>query len=255
MAFAILYELFVLKAKGSVEPLVVSKTDKTALEKPQWIRGDEFTLRIHLLGPGDTEFSPLVGEQIDAGDQIVFAGKPAATPEQTDALFSATPFTEVLSGGQYYYEATLDLSADNLKTAIAATGNNQLAVLCDIEIENSDNSRRKTFQFGAIVRAQAYKGTESDPGTGNVLYPAPGALALVTGVPNFYVLITGLTGGGSTKLDGIATTALAAGYLACAKISGNLKFYQLQAGAAGAGDVAPADYDAGTNNKKWVQVL
>jgi hypothetical protein len=68
--------------------------------------------------------------------------------------------------------------------------------------------------------------------------------------------ITGLTGGAG-KLESIATIAVTPGFLVAVHIGASLNFYQLQAGAAdiGADDIAPLDYDAGTNSKKWVKVL
>ena len=69
--------------------------------------------------------------------------------------------------------------------------------------------------------------------------------------------ITGLTGGGSSNLDGVHTIGLPLNIVASTVIAGALGFYQLQAGAANVvgGDIAPLDYAAGTNSKKWVKIL
>ncbi len=70
--------------------------------------------------------------------------------------------------------------------------------------------------------------------------------------------ITGLTGGGSTKLDGVATAAKTAGYIIVLVVSGSAQIWQLQAGTDaedGAYVVRPDDYNAGTNAKIWVRLL
>jgi hypothetical protein len=72
----------------------------------------------------------------------------------------------------------------------------------------------------------------------------------------YFPAITALTGGTATCLDGIATVTIPLLFVAQLVINSSASSYQLQSGAAntGAGDIAPADFDADTNNKKWVKV-
>jgi hypothetical protein len=82
--------------------------------------------------------------------------------------------------------------------------------------------------------------------------------AAIAAAVTFYPSLTGLTGGGSSNLDGLATTAFAVGTLREFVIPGQGKVsYQLQSGTAAAnspGIIHPTDYNASTNAKIWVEV-
>lgn len=72
--------------------------------------------------------------------------------------------------------------------------------------------------------------------------------------------ITGLTGGGATKLDGIETTSLAANsVLALVRVDGVPKGFLLiesnEAEDVPAGKVRPDDHDDVTNMKLWLQLF
>ena len=73
--------------------------------------------------------------------------------------------------------------------------------------------------------------------------------------------ITGHTGGGATKLDGLATTGLALGTVVLLCISDVIQIWRLEVGTEGdtedaaAGLVKPDDFDAATNAKVWIQRL
>lgn len=75
--------------------------------------------------------------------------------------------------------------------------------------------------------------------------------------------ITGLTGGGSTKLDGLVTTDVAVGRLINLVINNGtideLQFWKLYAGTdaedTGSGIVRPDDYDGSDNAKVWKRML
>ena len=70
--------------------------------------------------------------------------------------------------------------------------------------------------------------------------------------------LTGLTGGTATDLDGVATASLAVGLIRMTLVSGELGFYELQAGtdAESSPDVIrPDDYAASANEKIWKRVL
>ena len=70
--------------------------------------------------------------------------------------------------------------------------------------------------------------------------------------------IIGLTGGGNTKLDGIATTGLAVGtiILVYDESSGETRIYRLSDTTGSVSDsipivIVPDDYNATTNHKVW----
>jgi hypothetical protein len=66
--------------------------------------------------------------------------------------------------------------------------------------------------------------------------------------------ITGLTGGGATNLDGIATTSLVTSVLVAIKIAGAISFYRLEAGTDAESSptvIRPDDFNAVSNAKVW----
>jgi hypothetical protein len=74
----------------------------------------------------------------------------------------------------------------------------------------------------------------------------------------FASAITGLTGGGSANLDGIASLNLSVGILRAVVVSGVLRIYRLEAGTtaeAAPGVVRPDDFAGTSNEKVWIQVL
>lgn len=76
--------------------------------------------------------------------------------------------------------------------------------------------------------------------------------------PRFYPDITGLTGGGTTKLDGIVTVGVTAPVVAVIYVSSELQFWRLASGTtaeASPSVIRPDDYDASTNAKVWTRVL
>jgi hypothetical protein len=259
---AIVRDLFINKANGQIEPLATSLTNIAQPNAPDYVSRDVFTQRIWFCDPGPSIYQPLQANPIDAGDSIVFDGKPASDPTAADALFSATDFEEVqigvplasiaipsgqggagysgtlsvaitggggsgatatatASGGvitaivltnpgsgytslptvevtgstggagctpvatldglvQTYYEATCDLTPDNLAAAIAATGNGQLQIVCGVQVQNAGNTARLTYVFAGIVQATPWTGAEGAPATGDPPYPPPASI-LVTG--------------------------------------------------------------------------
>jgi hypothetical protein len=112
-------------------------------------------------------------------------------------------------------------------------GNRESLLQAAVEVRN------RVIQSSALVPAPAsdyYTGTQS-----NAAF-----------VQNQYN-ITGLTGGGASNLDGIATTAITTALVAL-RLSGALAHYRLEGGtdAESSPDVIrPDDYDGSTNAKVW----
>jgi hypothetical protein len=82
--------------------------------------------------------------------------------------------------------------------------------------------------------------------------------AMGTTAPRYIPAITALTGGGSTALDGLATTALSATYLVNLLISDAQVGYVLRAGTDAESSpniIRPDDYNASTNAKVWKKCL
>jgi hypothetical protein len=257
MALQIVANLFINKAAGQIEPLATSLINIAQPDAPDFVTRDNVTVNLWFCDPGATTFDPLQPNPIDAGDVIVFDGKPANDVSAADALFSGTDFEEmvmgvpismmlviengganyvnpsgaVVGGGgngatvtltqtdgvitgavvtgagidftsvpeivitdtgpgagavivaelsaalQYYYTTDVDFTADNLTAAVAATGNDVLAVICGVQVQNAGNTQRITYLFEANVYYTPYQGTEGAvAGTGDPPYPPPGQL-------------------------------------------------------------------------------
>lgn len=63
--------------------------------------------------------------------------------------------------------------------------------------------------------------------------------------------MTGLIGAAPANLQGLTTVQLPTGFIAKFVMGNQYKIYQLRAGGGG---LQPADYDAGTNNRSWVEI-
>jgi len=158
-------------------------------------------------------------------------------------LASALSWAKSGTGTNTVYAFALNLNTDEINTAFTAEPDSIPAMLEVQWIIGSIITSCATLPV--TIHNDVIRGDEGVPTAGTPAYPPPDM------VPRFYPGITGLTGGGSTKLDGITTAGVDLGVVACCVISGVLEFWQLQAGAASGGDVAPADYDPASNNKKW----
>ena len=181
MSFSTVYEVFIRKSLGSDNPLVRSKADASPVDPPKWVAGNTFTLRVHFCDDPATPLNPLVGSQIDAGDQIIVMGKlPDAL--SGDALCNALAFTEVHVAGEYYYEAVLDLDVDTL---IAAVGADTTTLSFEVRVQTAGNVKRLSYLFPASILPRVYQGTEAGSPSGNIEYPAPNEIMLI-GAPMNY---------------------------------------------------------------------
>ncbi len=75
--------------------------------------------------------------------------------------------------------------------------------------------------------------------------------------PRYYPDITGLTGGGATKLDGIPTLDLTVPVMVMVYLSAELQFWRLNSGTDAESSpsiIRPDDYATG-NHKIWTRVL
>lgn len=116
-----------------------------------------------------------------------------------------------------------------------------------------------TLIFAVRVENDVIRGDEGVPTSGVPAYPLPAAL-LVQHVNSGKALgITGLTGGGSTKLDGIVVTAGMVGRIVEVEDATYPGFWQLQAGtnaeSAALGYVRADNYATTTMEFVWVQIF
>jgi hypothetical protein len=119
---------------------------------PPLMQGDKYTLALHFGRQGNAGWEVV---QIDGGDSIVLEG--LKQDYSGSPLFSVDGFTEAGTGADLRYEGTLDLSGNDLGTALVSA---ELAVRFDIAVE--DASLRARVQVDATVRKQVYSGVPSD---------------------------------------------------------------------------------------------
>lgn len=175
-----------INSPGANSNLLNGTSNVLLATRPNWVSGDKFYLRLWFrtkgsLGGTSSSYT------LQTGSAIVVAGKSDLTA--TDALFSATGFTQQTSGSDVYYEALLDLNTAQLATALTSVGS--VSVYLDIEVQNSDNSRRLTWRNAITITKQAYAGTEGTT-LGNPPYPASSEVAVNTPAGGLQKCISGV---------------------------------------------------------------
>jgi hypothetical protein len=198
------------------------------------------------------EFQFVSGGQaslLPAGTTVQCGIKLLAAPNwEGNFLTSTTGFsTPGTSAG--YYTAILPIVGAAIKTALQIgndPANDLATVQCEGQVAWTPPGSAYpllTQNFPVNLNNSVIQGTEANPSTSF-------SASSFAYMPS----ITALTGGSPTTLDSVATVGLPAGYLAMLLIGGSLSQWALLAGAAGAGDVAPLDYNAGTNAVHWQKV-
>jgi hypothetical protein len=178
-----------LAKSGGPNPLLTGlAAARTLSAAPSFVHGDALTLRLHLCNKGTALNSDATPVPLLEGETLILAAKNPADLHGA-SLFSATEWTPGPddSGDPEYYEASLNLNTTQLNTFFTSR-TTPLRTLCDIEIQNADNSNRLTWQFTITIQPQRYTGIEGVPVDGDPPYPAPGALELIArkGQPDGY---------------------------------------------------------------------
>lgn len=181
MSFSRVINLYLNLDANAGNPLVSGLSNKEVRATPQFIQGDTALVRIWPRAETGNATAPLETYRLATGTNPVLAGKSAAALSAATLLFSALTWaehnTEEDDSGDWYYEAELNLNTTELDAAITALSGTatSLAVKCDIELQNADNTQRLTFQFDGSVLRQVYDG-EADPTPGTPDYPLPATL-------------------------------------------------------------------------------
>jgi len=209
------------------------------------------TLRLSLFSGG-------IAAQLASGESLTISAKPAGQTE-ADVLFSCTLTSADYSTTEALYLKTftayttaalalLDLSDSNAKTDQAS-----LVVDGYMSFTASGGDPVEYDQTYELTLA-AVKALPSD-GTPLAL---PGPLDwLVAHATRYLPAVTGLTGGGVTKLDGLGTVGVTPPVLIELVISDVSSKWLLKSGTDavdGVGSIRPADYNASTNAKYWFQI-
>lgn len=168
-------DLFLNMRQSERVRLFASSTSAVELPSLTLVEGDAFTLRLHPRQRGATQTSPTEAVDLPVGTSIVAALKDKDALDG-DLLAKAEGFTEASLGDDTWQQATFNLNTTELLAAV--DGRSRLECRLDIEIQNTDNSERVTFQIPVIVIAEAFGADDADPTAADPGYPAKENLVL-----------------------------------------------------------------------------
>ena len=168
-----------------------------------------------------------------------------------DLLAEVTSWTAP-STAAGWYEGSLVLHTAALTSAFSSASVTSFAAKVEVHQWASGQSGTPQISDNEILAQISRPATTPEPASEAVLSGAEDWLAARS--PRWYPAITGLTGGGSTKLDGIVTAGKSS-LLTTIYVSGELQDWLLLSGTdaenSAAGIVRPDDYHASTNAQVW----
>jgi hypothetical protein len=165
---------------------------------------------------------------------------------QTPVVYQAT-WTPITNG----WEATVSFATYELADFLG--GAESADIWFEIEITDASGNRVTRSQAKTIVHGEVVSDQALQPvGLASYLTAAEARAAFAQNRS----AATGLTGGGATKLDGIATAsgAAAVGWLVAVEIADVVSFYELRAGTTAESSpdsIRPDDYATTTNEVFW----
>lgn len=222
------------------------------------MQGDDITLRVRPFDPWDDDEVVLLG----ASDTLIWRVK-AATDHAT-----TTVLADVADAAWDKPATTADNEQSDLATAIAAgwyvgtldLGGSDLATLLPA-------GTSYLYCHGQLQWTTSAGVIKSSPWVpiillSDIVRAGDDAVALSSqpsgAAPLYYKLITTLTGGGATALDGLSTVGKTK-LLVLLVISDELQHWYLKAGTtaedSASGIVRPDDYNASTNAQIWLRLL
>lgn len=161
--------------------------------------------------------------------------------------------TPVTTAG--WYEGTLILHTAALTSAFEDEDVTKLAALIELHKWASGQASTPAISDNDVLAHIARPAIEPEPASEEAL--TGGEEWLEARVPRWYPAITGLTGGGSTKLDGLITDGKSS-LLTTIYVASELQDWLLISGTdaedSAAGIVRPDDYAASTNEQVWIRV-
>lgn len=140
--------------------LLVSETDASILNSPpEFVSGDKLKVRLHFWRRGTT---PGTLTSIDPGATATFrfSGRPQGVPVGSSLLFVAEAFTQVGTG---IWETTVDLATTELAAHLAESPAGQKTITAEVEIRDSGDTTRRSFQFAAKALPEVYQPDDASP--------------------------------------------------------------------------------------------
>lgn len=154
-----------------------------------------------------------------------------------------------------WYEGTIILHTAALTTAFEEETVTKITSAIELHKWASGQASTPAISDNDVLAHIARPAIEPEPASEEVL--TGGEEWLEARAPRWYPGITGLTGGGSTKLDGLVTDGKSS-LLSTIYVSSELQDWLLISGTdaenAAAGIVRPDDYAAETNEQVWIRV-
>lgn len=224
-------------AASAQAALVHSRQHPVSVPGPSLVIGDKVEVTI-LLVDGAGAYDPIGGEP-GATLKVAVGPVPGVPIAYSDAWTS-------VSGG---WAGTVNL---NTAEAVALLGSEEwVSVEIEIELARLDGTKRTLAQIASELRAELIP--ESPVAiVGNPSYLTEAQVS--AGYVHNRSIITALTGGGATALDGIATASMPLGVMVAVVIGSTVSFYQIISSTAAENSpwvIRPDDYNAGSP-KVWV---
>lgn len=221
--------------------LVYSATSPARLDKLNIVHGNGVELRVKPIRAG-------VPEALPAGFEMEWSVK-AKGDYGGPLLAFASAFVEEGSSG--IYTATVNYATAELEALLLLGEPEEMdAVMAQAQLAWREDDEAE-WQPTQVVFLNIHNSVWREGEGGGAALPSSGF--------KYYPGITGLTGGGAAKLDGIPTVNLAVKTLVLLVISDVMQYWLLKAGTntedAGNGVVRGDDYAATTNEKVWIQIF
>lgn len=158
--------LYIDVDSAGAPPLLDGASSARRSAKPSFVQGDKVRLELRFRSIADSPLSDSSAVQMPEGATIAVAGKAATAMDEAEMLFAATGFTEVVDDEDVYYYADIDLNTQEMDDLFSDLAASYADIKVDVEVRNSDNTDRLTFQFDATARHQVYSGAPApEPGT------------------------------------------------------------------------------------------
>lgn len=236
-------QLFIhTNATSPAKALVRSLTSLVPVRAPEIVIADNgIDLELWLVSESG-EIDPVSG---DATYTVKLGvGSPLANPEPPAILH--TDWTADTD----HWTATIDANTEGVADLLGDTAADVESTL-EIELTDGDGKRTTILQVPVTIRGQVIAVDAPIPTETETYYTDAETDAKF--VQN-RSLLTGLTGGGGTNLDGIVTAGVPVGQLV-AVMGDNVSLYRLKAGTNAESSpnvIRPDDYAATTNEKVWI---
>lgn len=221
-----------IDAQSPQNALVHSRVHPISIDGPSLVLGDTIDIQILLVD--------------GVGGYSTIGAEPGATLKVAVGQLPGDPiaFSDVWSAIANGWSGIINLNTAEAHALLS--GEEYVSVEIEIELTRLDGTKRTIAQIATEIRSEMIP--EAPVGVvGNTSYLTSAQVS--SGFVHNLSVITSLTGGGATALDGLSTSPLALGTLAAVVLNSVVSFYQLISSTAPENApwvVRPDDYNAGS---------